>query len=61
MKICYFDCFSGISGDMTVGALLDAGVDFNIIKDAVKSLDLKGYSLSRRKQRCILCNLTCNP
>ncbi|MHB1001220.1 MAG: nickel pincer cofactor biosynthesis protein LarC [Armatimonadota bacterium] len=27
MKIAYFDCFSGISGDMTLGALLDAGVD----------------------------------
>jgi len=51
MKVCYFDCFSGISGDMTVGALLDCGVDFKVILNAVKSLDLKGYSLSRRKQK----------
>jgi uncharacterized protein (TIGR00299 family) protein len=51
MKIAYFDCFSGISGDMTVGALLDCGVDFDLIKNAVRSLDLKGYSLSRRKEK----------
>lgn len=51
MKIFYFDCFSGISGDMTVGALLDCGVDFAVIRDEIKKLDLKGYSLSRRKQK----------
>ena len=51
MKICYFDCFSGISGDMTIGALLDAGVDFKIIREAVAKLDLKGFSISRRKQK----------
>ncbi len=51
MKICYFDCFSGISGDMTVGALLDAGVDFALIQQEVGKLDLKGYSLSRRKEK----------
>ena len=28
MRAIHFDCFSGISGDMTVGALLDAGADF---------------------------------
>jgi len=40
MKICYFDAFSGISGDMTVGALLDAGADWNALESALRSLDL---------------------
>jgi hypothetical protein len=40
MKICYFDAFSGISGDMTVGALVDAGADWNALEAALTSLDL---------------------
>src|SRR3954453_5410596 len=38
MRICYFDAFSGISGDMTVGALLDAGADFGRLNEALTSL-----------------------
>jgi hypothetical protein len=38
MKICYFDAFSGISGDMTVGALIDAGARFDQIKERLESL-----------------------
>jgi uncharacterized protein (TIGR00299 family) protein len=40
VRIGYFDCFSGISGDMTLGALVDAGVDPDAILSAVNSLDL---------------------
>jgi hypothetical protein len=40
VRIAYFDCFSGISGDMTLGALIHAGVDAAAIKAAVASLGL---------------------
>lgn len=43
--IAYFDCFSGISGDMIVGAFLDAGVPFEWLKEELGKLPLKGYKL----------------
>ena len=40
MKIAYLDCFSGISGDMFLGALVDAGVPLSVLQNAVSALGL---------------------
>src|SRR5437763_174755 len=40
VRVAHFDCFSGISGDMTLGALIDAGVDAEAVRAAVASLGL---------------------
>lgn len=40
MKIAYADCFSGISGDMFLAALLDAGLPFDVLKDGIEQLNL---------------------
>ncbi|HOT75728.1 MAG TPA: nickel pincer cofactor biosynthesis protein LarC [Candidatus Wallbacteria bacterium] len=49
MKVLFFDCFSGISGDMTIGAFLDAGVDYDYLKNELAKLKLEGYSLKAEK------------
>jgi pyridinium-3,5-bisthiocarboxylic acid mononucleotide nickel chelatase len=41
MRIAYLDCFAGISGDMFLGALLDAGLDPKILHEVVAALNLK--------------------
>ncbi len=48
-RILYLDCFSGISGDMMVGALIDLGVDLQYIKNELKNLDIGGYELKSSK------------
>src|SRR5438445_13310968 len=40
MRTAHFDCFSGISGDMTLAALIDAGVDAEAIRQGIASLGL---------------------
>ncbi|MDP7112699.1 MAG: DUF111 family protein, partial [Myxococcota bacterium] len=45
MRTVYLDCFSGISGDMTLGALVDAGVPLQDIAADLASLDLPGWEL----------------
>ena len=46
MRTLYFDCFAGISGDMTLGALVGAGVDAFALKEHLSLLDLAGYEIS---------------
>ncbi len=49
MKSIYFDCFSGASGDMIVGALIDAGADFEALRAALATLGVQGYALRAEK------------
>ncbi len=45
MRILYYDCFAGISGDMNLGALLDLGVDPAYLESELKKLNIKGFHL----------------
>lgn len=49
MKVAYFDCFSGISGDMTLGALLDAGCELQHLRSELQGLQVPGWELSAEK------------
>jgi uncharacterized protein (TIGR00299 family) protein len=48
-RTLYFDCFAGISGDMTLGALVAAGVDAGELIERLKLLGLTGYEISFEK------------
>ena len=48
-KIAYFDCFSGCSGDMIIGSLLDAGLDLEVLKKGLGGLNVSGYQLTAEK------------
>jgi hypothetical protein len=55
MKILYYDCFSGISGDMNLGAMIDLGVDRNRLLAELKKLNIGPYEvkISRDQRRGI--------
>jgi uncharacterized protein (TIGR00299 family) protein len=55
MKTLYLDIFSGISGDMFLGSMIDLGVDFNALESELQKLKLEGYTLSaNRRQKCAI-------
>jgi hypothetical protein len=45
MKVAYFNCFSGASGDMILGSLLDAGLDIELLRQELSRLNLDHYDL----------------
>ncbi|MEX2460229.1 MAG: LarC family nickel insertion protein [Paenibacillaceae bacterium] len=49
MKILYLDCFSGISGDMSLAALVDAGADVNYIEAELARIQIEPFSLSWKR------------
>src|SRR6202140_3809151 len=49
MKLAYFDCFSGISGDMTLGALVDAGCEVELLRAELRGLQVPGWELTAEK------------
>jgi uncharacterized protein (TIGR00299 family) protein len=56
MKTLYFDCFSGISGDMTIGALLDLGLDLEYLRSELRKLPVEGYDL--QSSRVVRANIS---
>jgi len=50
MKTAYFDAFSGLSGDMIVGAILDCGADFHAFERAIAAVPITGYRMSTRRK-----------
>ena len=50
MKALYYDCFSGLSGDMNLGAMIDLGVDFNYLKTELSKLGLdKEFKITEKR------------
>jgi hypothetical protein len=49
MSIAYFDLFCGLSGDITLGCLVDAGLPFEELRRGLGSLKLKGWTMSKRR------------
>ncbi|MFN8241561.1 MAG: nickel pincer cofactor biosynthesis protein LarC [Bacteroidales bacterium] len=51
MRILYYDCFSGISGDMNLGAMLDLGVEKDYLIGELEKLNLKGWKIEVEKDQ----------
>ena len=49
MRILYYDCFAGISGDMNLGALTDLGVDPDFLIAELQKLNIEGFHLEIQK------------
>ena len=49
MRIAFFDCFSGICGDMILGAFFDLGLDLSFFKTEMEKLDISGYKIDVKK------------
>lgn len=49
MKILYYDCFAGISGDMNLGAMLDLGIEADYLKNELSKLPVNGYTLQIKR------------
>lgn len=49
MRILYYDCFAGISGDMNLGAMIDLGVDQEHLKSELQKLNIEGFHLEIQK------------
>jgi len=56
MRTLYFDCFSGISGDMTIGALLDLGLDLEYLRSELLKMPVNGYRI--KSSRVVRANLS---
>ena len=48
-RTLYLDCFAGASGDMLVGAMLDCGLDFELLRSELLKLGVEGYELSLKR------------
>lgn len=57
-RAVYFDCFSGCAGDMIIGSLLDAGLDFDTLKQKLDGLRLPGYHITSEKVKRSSINAT---
>ena len=51
MKIAFFDCFSGVSGDMVLGALIDLGLSQDFLREELNKISIEGYEIHVAKEK----------